>query len=162
MKDRTIKKAMKRYTVAFIVVMLAIAAIIVISITDEKTSIDFENQYIQKDPKPEEDARKYIPVEYGQFVTLLKSFEQSHHVSLVMGDPVFDKKDGVTMVSISKGYTILTEKNENAEKPEWCTGTQCFFKTIVVNETDTVVSCPADLLVRFVEDYENRHTFKKK
>lgn len=153
---------MKRYVVAIIVVMLAIAAIIVISITDEKTSKDLEKQYVQKDPKPEEDARMYIPIEYGQFVTLLSSLEQFHHASLDLGDPVFDKEESITMVSILKGYTILTRKNENAEKPEWCTGTQCFFKTVLVNETDTVVSCPADLLVRLVEDYENSHVSKKK
>lgn len=155
MRNNKIRKVVKNRVIAIMVVLLEVVAISVIVLVDKKASTDLTKSYSVKDPTFEENARKYVPVEYRQFVTLIESFKSNHEVDVVMDCPIYDKTNNVTVIGLTEGYSYITGKDDNRENPEWCNGPQCSFETVVLNGTDTVVSCPVDLLARLVEDYES-------
>lgn len=136
---------------AIAVVLLALAAIVLIEVVDKKASNEIEKYYAAKDSMPEKNARKYVPVEYAQFVTLIESYHATHNAVLNIGD-VYVSEDGLTCFSITGSQYLLTGKHTSTE---WCSDTMCSFATEKVNDSVVVVSCPADLLARLVEDYES-------
>lgn len=162
-----LSKILKKNFAVVIMPIVALAVILVLVRVDKKVSEDKDSKYdnTEKDCKVEEEARKYIPVRFAKFCDLVKAYKESNKVELRgMGELVYNENDSVTTIDVSKveEYGLSRFKGTQMAKAEWCTETQCFFKTVLVNETDTVVSCPADLLVRLVEDYENSHVSKKK
>lgn len=158
MSNKKIRKTLKKWAVVFIVGLLAIAVILVIVIADKRASVETTKGYAMKDPKPEEKARMYVPVEYSQFVTLIRSFHQNHSATLDIGDPICDKDESITRISISRGAVFFRNKNTETE---WCSDTLCSFPTEAKNDSVIVVSCPADLMARLVEDYEISHASNK-
>ncbi len=136
-----------------VLALLSVAAIIAIEVVNRKASAEINKEYATKAPLPEENARKYVPVEYTQFVSLVESFHNNHSDVLNIG-AFYASEDNFTCFPISRGQELLTGKNTATE---WCSDTLCSFATQNVNDSIVVVSCPADLMARLVEDYENSH-----
>ena len=151
MRKRRNYGVLKKWNEANLVTLVALLTAIVIIITDNKANKETVINYALKDPKKEEMARKTIPVEYEQFVELMESFHRKHRGSIEIETPFFDKNANTTKIRISRGQALLTGKNTDTE---WCKDSLCSFHTIQVNDSVVVVSCPADLMARLVEDYE--------
>ena len=96
MNNKKIRKNLKKWVVVFMVGLLAIAVILVIVVADRRASVETTKGYAIKDPKPEEKARMYVPVEYSRFVTLISSFHQNHNATLNIGEPICDKDESIT------------------------------------------------------------------
>ena len=138
-----------------ITAIIAILIILVIWRIDSLSSHDTTKAYSEKDLKAEEALRTSVPVSYGQFADLMVSFKNAHPVELNgMDVPMFDNTKGITQVDISKlrdaGRSLLT--GTNMKIVEWCKDKACVFPTTINENNDTVVSCPADLMVRLVKN----------
>jgi len=151
MSNKKIKKAFKEWSNVIIMVSIALAVALLIYFVDKNISRDWEKVFAQKGSKDEKEARETIPVEYGQFVDLMESYLKKHRESLEIGQPVFIKDQSITKIPISKGHVLLTGRNS---RPNWCNDSLCFFHTEIKNDSVAVVSCPADLMARLVEDRE--------
>jgi len=96
-------------------------------------------------------------VEYSQFIELITTFGESNPTEMQgTGTPLFIIKDSVTTIDISKvspsGKSLLA--GTQMTELFWYTDTLCSFRTTQRENGDTVVDCPADLMIRLVENYE--------
>lgn len=151
MRKRINKRVKDKWGKPLLVVLIALFTITGICLFDRKASADKTKDYAQKDPKPEENARKSIPVEYDRFVELMSSYRHNHVNAIDLGEPEFVEDENLIRIPLTKGKILLTGKNTDTE---WCNDSVCFFHTVIINDSVTVVSCPADLMARLVEDFE--------
>lgn len=146
-----------KFLISIIMALIALFIIFFVWRIDSKSSHDTTKDYIEKDPKKEESLRISIPISYSQFLYLIVSFKDSHPVDLNnMGVPKYNDIEGNTQMDISKisaaGRSLLT--GTNMKIIDWCKENYCVFPTSINEKNDTIVSCPADLMVRLVKNKE--------
>jgi len=134
-----------------------ILTVVVIMIIDSNASTTVTRDYSEKKSEQEKNVRKSIPVEYSQFIELITTFGESNPTEMQgTGTPLFIIKDSVTTIDISKvspsGKSLLA--GTQMTELFWYTDTLCSFRTTQRENGDTVVDCPADLMIRLVENYE--------
>ena len=142
---------------AILVIVAVITSIVLIIFVDSKASESTHKDYSKKNPEQEKNMRESIPVEYKQFVELVELYKSKNAVEMQgMGSPKFNYKDSLTTIDISNleesGRSLLTG-TQMSEK-QWCSDTLCSFRTTQRSNGDVVVDCPADLLIRLVENKE--------
>ena len=139
---------------ACIILLLAIAIVLDI---DKKASKDVLKEYKTHDSEQERIEREYIPVSLTTFRNLIKSYKDIYHDDLEhMNMPKFNSEtQNVTINAQGKTARKTITGCDDKTEFEWyqSQGTMMSFKASII-EGDTIVSCPALLLVRLVENYE--------
>lgn len=158
----------KKFPFHFMIILIAFSAISVLLLIkiDRKVSHDTPREHNVSVSKAIAKAeRECIAVELQQLQSMVSCLRTHNSEFQEIGDPAFSQQSNTTNISFNvtpAGKNALLKNAEpNGRWKNYFTGTQLVFPTEVTGN-DTVVQCPAYILVRLIQlsQIENNHNYQ--
>lgn len=147
----------KRFSLHFMIILIAVSAITVFLLIkiDRKVSSDTPREHNVSVSKGIAKAeRECVAIEFRQLQSMVSSLRANNSEFKEVGDPAYSQQSNTTSISLNVTpagkRALLRDSEPNGRWKNYFTGTQLVLSTEIIGN-DTVVQCPAFLMVRLIQ-----------